>query len=384
MEISLDRHEIESLEPSNADLAFAVEASANFSLQLEQPSSVDVGPVGGNARWADDAVSTDYRHLGEAISHESFSISAKTVEALIDANGFSGWQLMPEDRYVLFGLRGAMRVDNADRFASQVEIVEAVPDHQNYRCVIGVLDRQQQEIAVFPASTVPNWRAMALYRDTWNTSNPIKSNCLQTGVYRYTVGTHRQYLHGALIDTYKRAVLRSRPNTIYDHNDFWDAAHVGDNIHPGHYDRRPDNDHRPKFSSFGCQVIPGSYRRSGQKHLRDWAIFRKRCGLDNEKPKNDFGRKFPYVLLTAREARLASDGQLSDLKRLRQGAFGPGVRAIQRALVRKSYLRESDVDSKMGADTIFGLTRWQNDYFGRADGIVSFVEAEALGVAADF
>jgi peptidoglycan hydrolase-like protein with peptidoglycan-binding domain len=319
-----------------------------------------------DARWADDTVSPDYRHLGQPGLSQAFGFSAAHLVELARLNHFDVDDGQDE---VLFGLRGCQLVEpSTNGFVSTVQLSEDLPDHNDYHCVLGVWKRSTNQLAVFSGSTVPNWKLMNLQKE----NGGQRANMLLTGRYSYTVGQHRA-VTGAFIQQPNVVVLRSNDDLMYEIGDVFERHSPADNIHPGFSPKDA------KFSSAGCQTVPGSWdAKSG--HTGIWSQFRRAAGLSDDN-RSRWGEKFIYMLLTGREARLvATGGERARLTRLRFGARGPAVEALQMAL-QSEGLYSGTIDGDMGQNTTWAWVRWQQkNEGGTADGIVTPAAALRLGI----
>jgi N-acetylmuramoyl-L-alanine amidase len=325
-----------------------------------------------DARWAADDVSPDYHHLATGGVSQAFTFTGDVLARLCQLNRFDLEGGQP-DR-ILFGLRGCTLVEGtASGPVAAVQLSEDMPDHTNARCIIGVWNRTTGQVAVFLASTVPNWRLMEGYRQGGDAAN-----LLATGRYIYRVGTHRPSkptrIPGAFIQQGPVVVLRTLDDLIYTITDKWDSGHVGDNIHAA----RLDGSSGPQFSSAGCQTVPGDYR--SDQHVRAWGDFRAAAGLSASSPASENGRPFVYILLTGREARMVADQpNITGLARLRFGSSGSEVQQIQQALQSAGY-HSGAVNAVMDAATTMAYIHWQQaNYSGAADAIVSQNDAANLG-----
>ena len=197
-----------------------------------------------DVKWAADNVSPDYRHLGVPMSATPFDLTAASLERLCEVNNFdpNSAKKDPRDR-VLFALRGcqiASGKESSGGFVLSVKLVEAVPDHQQSKCVVGVWKRSTKEVAVFSGSTVPYWKSMENYRQDGE-----KCNMLSTGRYLHTINTDRSghatlEIKGALIQQGAVTVVRTLNNLTYEVTDMWDFEAVGDNIHPTRHPKPTD------------------------------------------------------------------------------------------------------------------------------------------------
>lgn len=353
-------------------------------------------PFGGkiftvaDVKWAADKVSPDYRHLSAAIDTAPFDFTASSIAKLCEANNYNVKSNATDARdEVIFALRGCQLdggKESSGGFVSSVKLIEAVPDHQQSRCVIGVWKRSTNQVAAFLGSTVPFWEGMKK-----QVESPSKDICnlLPTGRYLYTVGTHRVkepefIIPGAIRQQSDVPIIRTKDNLIYETSDEWDYGNPGDNIHPSRHSKPTD-----KFSSEGCLTIPGggTFMTRTTKHDRLWSEFRKAAGLSAASaPENEDGFQFVVVLLTGREARLINKLQKRDLTRLRFGSEGVDVKTLQLELSnlnRKSpktgKYYAGKLDGTMTRATVQSYVEWQKDQDGTADGIVTPAIGKSLG-----
>jgi hypothetical protein len=327
-----------------------------------------------DSSWSDDKLSPDYYHLDEGFSGRQFNFSGDDLEGLIKINFFSVSEGQDE---VLFGLRGCRIVDdNNGLFSDSVQLQESIPNHIDYRDVMGVWRQSSGEITVFEASTVPNWFYMCIQVE----NGGHRANMLPTGRYKYIVGNHRS-VEGAFRSEEMVVVLRSNDDLIYETTDDWEQWVPLDNIHPGGCPGE-------MYSSAGCQTISGTfgkgcegyYTEREETHLGMWADFRTSAGLDPNNNQDRWKEAYIYVLLTCREARLVSqDADPESLIRLRFGSSGDQVLLLQQALLDLGYAPGS-LDGIMGPQTVYALVEWQQDINnGQADGILTPELADKLG-----
>lgn len=317
-------------------------------------------------RWAADADSPDYAHLGPGLPEGAvFEFTADDLARLCEANAFPVGSV-PER--MLFGLRGCAIVAGGGEFRDRVSLKDQRPDHRAARCVLGVWDRAGGRLAVFPGSTTPNASAVVRWR-----SKGDAGNLLATGFYRYIVGPHNGrpgcfLLRRTADEKWRVAVRRSSDDLAYETGDDVDVCAPGDNIHPTFF-RSPD-----AFSSLGCQVVVGSADRAGA-HVGPWADFRKAAGLTTG--TGQAGTAYGYVLLTGAEARLSSRRGASDLRRLRFGSTGEAVGRLQ------AGLGLADPDGTFGPNTASAVHAWQQRaQQGRSDGVWSPALDAVSGFAA--
>lgn len=363
------------------------------------------------ARWAALSDHPDTKHLAHlaidlnngmrfdvsgAILRQALAVAATPVGA--------SWS-----RRVLFGVRGASlrpepKTGAAPEFADTLKLIEAEPDHLDYRCVMGVWDRDTDRVWMCPASTVPAigylWHATH-ERDAARMG--MGANLLPPGVYEHVVGTHANGGNtrqpGAFRQKSKYCVMRLASSELCfrSGNIRWDTTsdatgpNIWNNIHAGLV---AGPNWGAKHFSAGCQVVQGTVKPPDQRDtpVGHWETFRIAAGLA-PKPEvspvsaggnprvvktAEDGQAFTYVLLTAREVRLAAenmDRAPTDLKffKLRRGSQGDTVKALQTALGLSA-------DGDFGYLTQRALIEKQMKLGLEADGVVTSANAAALGI----
>lgn len=362
---------VDITEDDAAEEAASTEAGLERALPEERPS------------WAPDDLSPDYAHLDELAENSNFTLEAADLELLAELNSF------PLDtakaRPVLFGLRGCAIVKDHAAAGGSPVLRDQRPDHHTPRCVIGTWDRATGTVAVFPGSTVPDRRAVRL----WKTGRKA-GNLLASGLYGYVVGAHTTLRKNGTPNarpgcfllresaSKKRVVVvrRSSDDLQYQTTDVVDRTAPGDNIHPTFFSTPTD------FSSLGCQVVVGS-TDSGGNHKGPWAAFRKAAGQSGA--SGTPGQGFQYMLLTGAEAAIASElrrtSRTTDpaardrLRRLRFGSSGEAVRRLQ------ARLKLPSPDGTLGAMTAEALHGFQRTLppKRRSDGVWTPAVDEILG-----
>jgi N-acetylmuramoyl-L-alanine amidase len=332
-------------------------------------------PVLGEAdvRWAPDDRNIDYRHLAAAFDPHPFTFTPALLERLCALNRFD---VKAGQHQVLFGLRGCQFAGDAapTGWVSSANLSEAVPDHKNARCILGVWNRSTGQFRLFTGSTVPNWKLMERFREGGD-----HANMLPTGRYLFHVGTHRPgsrgEVRGAFLEHGDVVVLRTLNDLEYAIGDVWDSGNFGDNIHPARLD---GGAHAPFFSSAGCQTVPGNVYDG--RHTGKWAEFRTAAGLSASSPGSEDGRRFVYAMLTGRDARLIAQGkQDAVLMRLRFGSSGADVTALQLGLSGSGFLHGGS-SGTLDTATKMAYIRWQTARDAHAaDGIVTPSTGKSLG-----
>lgn len=362
------------------NLAAMVEDHADSEAVTDITDDTDPGALGQleapgisvtDVRWnPSDDEQPDYRHLPKPGAGTEFELVAADIEALVRLNSF-----VPLPGRLVFALRGA-RIVGADKREDvmSMTLADQRPDHRDYRCVIGVLDRTSGRLWAYRASTFPEAKAIVTCVLKAQQGAELSGNILATGLYTYTVGTHRAGTSGEIRGVLRLSktstgasrvvVLRSLTDVVYDRRDFWDDCAPADNIHPG---RRNQG-----FSSLGCLTLPGDYVMAGKKHTGLWADFRVALGMGRVFAASDDGQQFSVMVLTGLEAALAARlreaGQADDpsLRRLRFGSKGPAVARLQQQLGL-----EPDQSQLIGPVTSGALIKAQQRKLGWADGILS-------------
>ncbi|MEN0062991.1 MAG: peptidoglycan-binding domain-containing protein [Myxococcota bacterium] len=321
--------------------------------------------------WANqDLASVDYRHLAvepqlnAAFDDTPFRLTHALLDQMANANHFV---IRPQTRnLVIFGLRGCV----IEAREPEVRVREALPDHRNNRCVLGVWNPVAQSVTVFDGSTVPLELHAAIYQQ-WYAANPRpagrwRTNLMPQGLHEKKVGTmaigstDRTHAPGVLRQSSPTPVLRE-PNSqanAFTTSSTWDPPWdktsgvpvpriplVGDHIHASY----ALEEACLKFSSQGCQTVRGycwtPKRNLNQKKVsRDWASFQRTLGIGGFKraggtwTSRQDGERFPFLLLSGREARLhATNAPLAALQRIRIGSSADEdpnhvVRQLQKAL----------------------------------------------------
>ena len=363
------------------------------------------------AKWPALADHPDTKHLAGLPINLNNGMSFEVSGAVLrQALGFAMTPVGPKwSKRVLFGIRGAMlkslpREGAPPEFVERVVLSETEPNHVNYNCVMGVWDRESDRVWLCPGSTVPAigylWYAV---QERTGAAFGSGANMLSPGVYEHQVGTHanggstRQ--PGAFRQKSRLCVMRlaSPELSFRSGNVRWDIdtdtgkePAIWDNIHAGLV-ARPSwgADHY----SAGCQVVKGSVMTPASRDTPTgyWASFRVAAGL-SPKPEvssvggrssdvktAEDGQVYTYMLLTAREVRIAAEnmnaapGDMRFLK-LRRGSQGDTVKLLQAALGVAA-------DGDFGFQTQRALIAKQLAMTGEADGVVTAANAAAFGLA---
>ena len=321
-------------ELSEEDAAAAAEQRARRGVDGE---IVLAAALANTVAWAPDDQSPDYAHLHNQLPFGlDFTLKAGDLELLAKLNGFPVEEA--GDTPILFGLRGCRISKGASSgdgaWREEVILSDIRPNHRDTLCVFGVWRSKDKSIGVFSGSTVPNVTAVTSWYNTRNAGN-----LLPTGLYRYIVGPHNGkpgcFLLRKTLDE-KRVVVvrRSENNLMYDLPDIFDVCGPGDNLHPAF------NSTEHYFSSYGCQVVSGSADANGH-HSGPWAKFRQMAGLKDATGVP--GTPYLYMLLTGREAYLASD-----LRRKELATDTLSLRPLQRLRFGSKNTLVGDLQVKLG------------------------------------
>jgi len=391
---------LEALFANNSEDIKPEGAAARLSQTQYRDILADLKRGVARVAFAPAALSPDLAHLEVEPAAVPFELEAGHLLQHAQANGYAlGLSGNPR---VLFGLRGCQVASpTGEAFGAGIELVEKIPDHYTQCCVIGVLDTQAGTLHAFNASTVPD--AAFVYAQADGIEG---ANMMPTGLYGYTVGTHgasRKNVQTRQPGAWRQARpwpvrrIKSIPADgllSYTHASFWDVGpscgglrpSTGNNIHAGILDATQLD---VRFSSAGCQTLPGRYSPRPRTPVGAFSRFRIAAGLVRElnletvngalqTASPDDGRPFRYMLLTGREARLAATSGVV-WPRLRYGSSGADVRKLQAALAARGQSCAAQDGDMMGMRTVGALVSVQQDLGLPADGIVTQALATRLG-----
>lgn len=358
-----------------------------------------------NAEPVADALSPNYNHLGGLGSPgATFMVNDALLTRMAAANGFQtsfatpltgGAQ--PQNRIVIFGLRGAKLAPNAaPRIMSDaIELTEAEVDHRNKNCIMGVWDRQTKQVSAFTASTVPHLMYMQMFRinlhllgditlndatfkpdDVISEEEKTKrrkslawtANQLAQGLHLMQVGTHQGKYKDLLVQhmTWCGPVMRAKDGLAYTVKT-WDRrkGRVGDNIHPCWAVDGVD------FSSAGCNLIEGQSKKS-PGYGGPFADFLKQVRIVGEAGAAAGDTKtYYYMLLSGREARMHAHSAATfdpALKRLRFGSTGVDVTNLQADVLGFPAAQATGV---FDFATHSAVLKWQLENRFAEDGVVT-------------
>jgi hypothetical protein len=352
----------------------------------------------------DQAQSADCAALPAEFDGNSFVMSANVLKRYAILNHFtierqprfrSGKQV-GEHGLVLFALRGAALDSPQSGWAPSYKVHEVFPDHLTRCCLLGVWNTQSNMIAMFEGATVPDadwmWGQVQACANMTRGPTPSLANMMTPGMMTYAVGTHGE-IPGCLVlqdRLYPRRI--NQGDLIYRVSDWADkATNPGDNIHCGWldvWDDRSEDELRyyPRFSSAGCQTVPGRYDAAAKCHDNEFAAFRRAAGLTDSFNRNssiDDRTRFTYLLLSSREAKVLAEGRALDEfglgYSLRIGSTGALVAALSTALPNKPAI----LPTRFDADLLKRLVDWQKAV-GDPDmpptGVVTRLEAARLKI----
>lgn len=298
-----------------------------------------------------------------------FELKANDLMAYWKLNHFP----VPTDKWVFFGLRGCLPLNDVDHGfdkAHDVEITEV--DYTHPRCTIGQWN-PGNGIALFPGSTVPHRRHVVSALGTEGAG----ANQLLTGYYKdYRKGRHKGSAptgHRAFRQDNQLPVRRTADDRDYDQDDRVEYTTPYDNLHAA-WCMGVDSD---RYASAGCQVIvgfPKCQKREGKPDCGPWLSFKA----------NAYGigqKSFPYVLLNGRELQRFTRNGTRTGQRLRYGSKGAVVKSAQKSF-KKSGFYEGKIDGDFGKRTLFATLHFQEAEFGPSadDGIIGPQTASALGI----
>ncbi len=323
------------------------------------------------AYWPKDPQNApDTWHLPPEYSDHKFALTVQSLLTLARANDFQFPP--PEHDKLIIALRGCQLEGGATSVEAvqSAQLVATRPNHEDYRCLIGVADTASGRISLYQGSTVPRRTGMARYA---NGGSPC--NLLPTGCYRYAVGTHYSRTNGALYnvlrlgdgpeiaDASMATVLRTTNDLAYGTRDAWDRTKPADNIHPAFLTNT--------FSSLGCITVQGSqqFKSKTAKGSGLWQDFRVAAGIDG----SNRGARYDMVMVTGHEAAAYAHAvDPSTLVCLRHGSDGDRVERLQSQL-------NLNADGDFGPTTKHALAKAQMGRLGWATGTWSPAMATLMG-----
>jgi hypothetical protein len=352
------------------------------------------------------AESADCAAIPESFDGNSFVMSAEVLKRYATLNHFAitrqarfrAGKLAGVHSLVLFALRGAVLDNPQSGWARSYKVHEIFPDHLTRCCLLGVWDTQSHEIAMFEGATVPDadwmWGQVQACAKTAGGPTPSLANMMTPGMMTFAVGANGETPGCFLLQDrlYPRRI--NQGDLIYRVSDWADTViNPGDNIHCGWLDIWDDQSadelqYYPRFSSAGCQTIPGRDGAAAKSHGNEFAAFRRAAGLTDRfdgTTSIDDRTRFTYLLLTSREAKLLAGrwGRAAEEfglgYRVRIGSTGAAVAALSAALPNKPATSPTRFD----ADLLKRLVDWQKSRSDPAmppTGMVSQLEADRLNI----
>jgi len=300
----------------------------------------------------------------------SYKLTHTHLERLCAINSF----IIPNNEMLFFGLRGTLPEDGFDHaLRPQQEMLDYVsPNYTTPRCTIGQWMPSQGKLAVFPASTVPSQRYVAIARS----NNGVGTNEMMTGFYTdYRKGAHKATSrsgHAAFRQNSDRPHRRTADDLDFDADDRVEIGNPNDNLHAAYCATISSG-----YSSAGCQVVVGMPQRNDGASVESgpWKAFRRAAYAQTQ-------TAFPYILIEGWEAqRVVSLGTKKTSALLRFGSNSPLVTDVQTKLQLEGFY-EGRLDTDFGGRTLKAVLRFQEKAFGPGgdDGIVGPATAEALGL----
>jgi hypothetical protein len=335
-----------------------------------------------SAKWPSVPINApDTWHLPIEHADEEFDLTADVVRGLIKAGQYT--PVTSTNGKLILALRGCQLVGGGMSVEDEpsVRLRPVQPDHENFRCLIGVLDTTTDKLSLYRGSTVPRRTGMLRYYNNVNFGTAGRNcNMLPTGCYEHCVGTHggtagpvsfvlRLGNGPTPADAGRATVLRTANDLTYGTKDVWDDTRPADNIHPAFLS--------VSFSSLGCLTVHGSQTPGGSHTTGsgEWRMFRRKVGFDGV----NNGKRFDNLIATGHEAAavaaaIAAGGDLSGLVCLRHGSMGDRVKTLQ------SQLGLSP-DGDLGAGTRKALAALQFSKLGFATGSWTPTMASMLNLA---
>lgn len=298
----------------------------------------------------------------------AFIFSADNLRKLLRVNSYE----FSQANYLVFGIRGASASGTFDTFSDAHSIQPAALDYKTPQCLIGIWKPVENQIALFPGSTVPN-----LHYIKGQVEGRAKSNCMMTGYYQYyEKGYHNpgpNHAHQALRLATNVVLRRSYDDYQFTNTDVIEVGNPNDNIHAAYSDAVTGG-----YSSAGCQVIVGQPEckgRTGKQNTLYWRKFHDAIYGTSQ-------HRFAYALFRCADASIVSTQGASLMQgRLRFGSQGSAVLELQQALAQKG-LFYTNQDGAFGKNTLQAVLAFQTQQFSAndADGVVGSQTAAALGL----
>ena len=298
-----------------------------------------------------------------------FVLKEEHLWRLWDRNAFP----VPKDRWVFFGLRGCLPVNDSDHsFATEHPVKVESVDYLHPRCTLGQW-QPGRGFALFPGSTVSHRRHVTASQPGGGSGTyQLLSGCYPD----YRKGVHKagtDTAHDAFRQDNKLPVQRSSDDSDFDADDRVEFEQPFDNLHAA-WSHGVDHD---SYASAGCQVIvgfPQCRKRDNHPDTGPWKVFKGNAyGLAQN--------SFFYVLLTGHDIERIAHATKPLPPQLRYGSKGLLVTRVQEALRDKGFY-EGAVDDDFGIRTLRAVLRFQTTEFGPRgdDGIVGAQTASALGI----
>lgn len=300
----------------------------------------------------------------------TFTLNGAVLRRLLAQNNFV---LPPAERVLLFGLRGALPVNDKDWELGADKLLDtASVDYLHPRCTLGVWKIDTGELMVCPGSTVPAQKFIAASA----AQGGAGTNLLMEGLLTFTRGPHQSGNPNNTHEAFKEAtnfpLRRTANDAVYDSDDALKVEWPGDDIHCG-YCEGPS---RIFDSSQGCQVVCGFPLRAatpGSKDLGAWPRFRDTAFASGQ-------ARFTYLLLDGADAAAAALSPKDSLPAiLRFGSSGALVTSLQGQLKAKGLLAGT-ADGAFGGGTLLALEKLQRQSGVSADGVCGIHTAQALGI----
>lgn len=299
-----------------------------------------------------------------------FNLTTATLERLMAINSFA-----PGDDVVMFGLRGALPVNQADAAASGEKAIDVADvDHAHPRCTIGLWWRGDKQLACFPGSTVPFLGAIKEAQAKGGQgANRIMTSLIGFAIGRHPRSAEANRQHDAFVQDGEFAVQRTADDLDYDAADPVTVGIVGDNLHCA-FCQSAEQEFR---SSFGCQVVVGFAKRAavaGSVDAGPWKRFRDHAYAVGQK-------RFRYALLRGADAQVAAVSPPRSIPaRLRYGSTGELVTRVQKTLSDSGHLAAAP-KGVFERETLFAVMAFQRAKGFVPDGVVGQNTVDALKLA---
>lgn len=393
-----------------------------FDWQSDDANSFDLYHL---TAFGDEVECEDGSSVATAFDDREFELTPALLRRMMRTNSFGhALNSAPDasDGRVIVALRGCAIVGDFRSFTASVILKEHVPDMRTEGCVFLVWKRtasvETDEVAAFPGSTVPSELYKAIYQNWVKKPFGTKSyraNMMPQGLHWKRLNSMPEnggkYPYVLRQDSLT-PVVRERIEDQYSlDTSEWDPEtpngtvdNVNDHLHLSVFNPV----RKWNYSSQGCQTISGTLDGDPKKVTGE--IVRFFSAMNFVDPLSDqfespvptnwvytpkrengvftgrkYGVRYPFVLLSGREARLHADGALEkEMMRVRIGSsvdIGDGQNQ-DHPVIQVEQALDQNADGKFDEIDMLHLIRRQQQTGNvhKADGVFSPRMAKLLDI----